>query len=80
MIDDILNRLEKKETLRLTDDYVPLRMELEKIDTSIAERLRDDIWLYNPNDTTKQGKWHGVGLGNIPAKDICNHVRELLQA
>ena len=44
MIDELLNRLEQKETLHLSKDYVPLRDELEKISPGIAEQLRDDLW------------------------------------
>ena len=44
MLNDMLKRMEKKERLRLTQDYVPLREALEQINNSIAEQIRDDLW------------------------------------
>ena len=77
MIDKALvTRLVKKSHLRL-NDYVELREALEQESKEAAELLRDDIFMYNPDDETKQGKWHGVGLGKIPAKDIVDRALEL---
>ena len=69
-LEDLLTKYEKKTTLSLKE-YVIMRESLEKINISIAEQIRDDIW-------TNPGEWQGIGLGNISAKDIIQRVRELL--
>lgn len=69
-LEDLLTKYEKKTTLSLKE-YVIMRESLEKINISIAEQIRDDIW-------TIHGEWQGIGLGNISAKDIIQRVRELL--
>lgn len=74
---ELLPQLENKDTLALSD-YVLLREALEQVSVDLAETLRNDIWQYNKSDPGKQGKWHGVGLGYIPAAEIINHVKDMV--
>lgn len=66
----LLNRLRNKDKLMLTDDYVPLRDSLKKVNPILADALRDAIWHIN-------GKWHGVGLWGVSPCDIVNYAVEL---
>lgn len=91
MISDILNRLEKKERLYLSNDYVPLQMELEQIDTRIAEQLRNDLWLHrdmktfidkyvSPGLIKMQGEYEGVEdkPGYFKGKGLATPAKEIV--
>lgn len=65
----LYKRLKRKKTICL-DDFVLIRNELAKVDKNLAETLRDDIWNIH-------GKFEGVGLRKIPAKDIVERALEL---
>lgn len=91
MIEDTLKRLERKERLNLCKDYVPLRMELEQIDTRIAEQLRDDLWKHrnmktfidkyvSPGFIKMQGEYEGIAdiQGYFEGKGLVTPAKEIV--
>ncbi len=79
-IDKMLMKAEKRTVLKMCKweqdakppYYVDISDALGKINEGLSDTLGSDIF-----DIC--GKWHGAGLENIPAVEICERVRELIR-
>lgn len=66
----LIERLEVKERLDTRNDFHALWLELAAINPHAADAFRDAIW-------HKDGKWHGVGVGNISVQEVIEYALEL---
>lgn len=66
----LIKRLASKHHLNTRDDFSDLWDALAAVNIHAAEAFRDAVW-------HKDGKWHGVGIGNIPPKEVIEYALEL---
>lgn len=66
----LIQRMARKHHLNIRHDFSDIWDQLAAVNIHAAEAFRDAIW-------NKHGKWHGVGVGNIPAQEVIEYALEL---
>lgn len=73
MLPDKIIKLADKKRLTIVgnnDDFSRIYDALAAGNRRAADAFRDAVW-------HKDGKWHGVGIGNIPPNEVIRYAQEL---